>query len=283
MIYQWLLSIFLKNHKNDEEENPIEETQKTILHILQNSNIREKLDPIDKKLIESVVKFKDRIVREVMVPRIDLFSLSADTTIREAAKKLAKEGYSRVPVYRGSIDDIVGVLMFKDLFQLYMDVVEGKQAQSVLDNKIEPLAKSVFYAPETKRVSHLLQEFRTKLMHMAIVVDEYGGTEGVVTIEDILEEIVGQFTSSQSESINEINLQDDGSYLVDPRISIREINSALKVKLPFDNAKTLNGLILEHLQSFPQHNVSLKIESLIIEIIQVNKQGIKLVKINKIN
>ena len=84
-------------------------------------------------------------------------------------------------------------------------------------------------------------------------------------------------------SINEINKQKDGSYLVDPRISIREINHELKIKLPIDNAKTLNGLILEHLQGFPEHNVSIKIESLIIEIIQVSKQGIKLVKIDKIN
>ena len=97
-----------------------------------------------------------------------------------------------------------------------------------------------------------------------------------------LEEIVGQFTSSQGESIDEITLLEDGSYLVDPKISIRELNSELKIKLPFENAKTLNGLILEQLQSFPQHNVSLKIHPLIIEIIQVSKQGIKLVKITKL-
>ena len=107
--------------------------------------------------------------------------------------------------------------------------------------------------------------------------------QGMVVLDDILEEIVGQFTSSQGETIDEITLQEDGSYLVDPRISIRELNSELKIKLPFDNAKTLNGLILEQLQSFPQHNVSLKIDPLVIEIIQVSKQGIKLVKITKLN
>jgi len=104
----------------------------------------------------------------------------------------------------------------------------------------------------------------------------------MVVLDDILEEIVGQFTSSQGETIEEIILQDDGSYLVDPRISIRELNHELKLKLPFDSAKTLNGLILEQLQSIPQHNVSLKIDSLIIEILQVSKQGIRLVKINKV-
>ena len=104
----------------------------------------------------------------------------------------------------------------------------------------------------------------------------------MIVLDDILEEIVGQFTSSQGESIDEIKIQDDGSYLVDPRISVRELNSELKVKLPFDSAKTLNGLILEQLQSIPKHNLSLKIDPLIIEILQVSKQGIKLVKINKL-
>ena len=109
-----------------------------------------------------------------------------------------------------------------------------------------------------------------------------GEVKGMAVLEDILEEIVGQFTSNQGETIEEINQQKDGSYLVDPRISIRELNKALKIKLPYDSAKTLNGLILENLQSFPQHNLSLKIEPLIIEIVQVSKQGVKLVRINKI-
>ena len=113
------------------------------------------------------------------------------------------------------------------------------------------------------------------------MVDEYGEVKGMAVLEDILEEIVGQFTSNQGETIEEINQQKDGSYLVDPRISIRELNKALKIKLPYDSAKTLNGLILENLQSFPQHNVSLKIEPLIIEIVQVSKQGVKLVRIIK--
>ena len=114
------------------------------------------------------------------------------------------------------------------------------------------------------------------------MVDEYGEVKGMAVLEDILEEIVGQFTSNQGETLEEINQQEDGSYLVDPRINIRELNKALKIKLRYDKATTLNGLILENLQSFPQHNVSLKIEPIIIEIVQVSKQGIKLVRITKI-
>ncbi len=115
-----------------------------------------------------------------------------------------------------------------------------------------------------------------------MVVDEYGEIKGMVALEDILEEIVGQFTSNQGESIQEITQQEDGSYLVDPRIKIRELNNILKSDLPYGHATTLNGLILEHLKSFPQNNVSLKIEPLIIEIVQVSSHGVKLVKIKKI-
>jgi Mg2+/Co2+ transporter CorB len=184
--------------------------------------------------------------------------------------------HTRLLIFDGSENNIIGTIHMRDVVNVY--------AKDEMDiSAIKELIREPYFIPEGTPLSHQLEHFKNQKRRLGIVVDEYGEVQGMVVLDDILEEIVGQFTSSQGESINEINLQDDGSYLVDPRISIREINSALKVKLPFDNAKTLNGLILEHLQSFPQHNVSLKIESLIIEIVRVNKQGIKLVKINKIN
>ena len=150
-------------------------------------------------------------------------------------------------------------------------------------SKIKEFIREPYFIPEGTPLSQQLEHFKKQKRRLGIVVDEYGEVKGMVVLDDILEEIVGQFTSSQGETIEEIQIQSDGSYLVDPRVSIREINTELNVKLPFDSAKTLNGLILEQLQSFPQHNLSLKIDSLIIEIIQVSKQGIKLVKITKIN
>ena len=147
---------------------------------------------------------------------------------------------------------------------------------------IKGLIREPYFIPEGTPLSLQLEHFKKQKRRLGLVVDEYGEVKGMAVLEDILEEIVGQFTSNQGETIEEINQQKDGSYLVDPRISIRELNKALKIKLPYDNVTTLNGLILENLQSFPQHNVSLKIEPLIIEIVQVSKQGVKLVKINKI-
>ena len=163
------------------------------------------------------------------------------------------------------------------------DVVNIYARDEINMAKIKEIIREPYFIPEGTPLSQQLEHFKTQKRRLGIVVDEYGEVQGMVVLDDILEEIVGQFTSSQGESIDEINIQSDGSYLVDPRISIRELNAKLKVSLPFDNAKTLNGLILEQLQSFPQHNVSFKVDSLIIEIVQVNKQGVKLVKITKVN
>jgi len=282
LIYQWFLSIFLKNHEVDESENSMEETQKTIFHILYNSNLKEKLDPIDKKLIESVVKFKERIVREVMVPRIDLFSLPASSTLKEAARQLSEEGYSRVPVYRESIDDILGVLMFKDLFQVYMDVVEGRKGREVLDQSIESLTKSVFYAPETKRVSHLLQEFRTKQMHMAIVVDEYGGTEGVVTIEDLLEEIVGDIADEYDfdEEIFYIPLPGGNGWAVDARMSIFDAEDTFGISIPQEGEyDTIGGYVFHKAGIIPAKGFKIHHDTFDLEILESSERSVEKVRI----
>ena len=162
------------------------------------------------------------------------------------------------------------------------DVVNLYAKDELTVAAIKELIREPYFIPEGTPLSMQLEHFKNKKRRLGLVVDEYGEVKGMAVLEDILEEIVGQFTSNQGETIDEINKQEDGSYLVDPRISVRELNKALNIKLPYDSAITLNGLIIENLQSFPQHNVSLKIEPLIIEIVQVSKQGVKLVRINKI-
>ena len=228
-----------------------------------------------RKMLLNIIDLEKVKVEDIMVPHHELVSVDINNE-DEIFEQLKRVQHTRLLIFDGSENNIIGTIHMRDVVNVY--------AKDEMDiSAIKELIREPYFIPEGTPLSHQLEHFKNQKRRLSIVVDEYGEVQGMVVLDDILEEIVGQFTSSQGESINEINLQDDGSYLVDPRISIREINSALKVKLPFDNAKTLNGLILEHLQSFPQHNVSLKIESLIIEIVRVNKQGIKLVKINKIN
>ena len=227
-----------------------------------------------RKMLLNIIDLEKVKVEDIMIPHHELVSADINNE-DEIFEQLKRVQHTRLLVFEGSENNIIGTIHMRDVVNVY--------AKDEMDiSAIKELIREPYFIPEGTPLSQQLEHFKSQKRRLGIVVDEYGEVKGMVVLDDILEEIVGQFTSNQGESINEINLQDDGSYLVDPRISIREINAALKVQLPSDNAKTLNGLILEHLQSFPQHNVSLKIEPLIIEIVQVSKQGIRLVRINKI-
>ena len=227
-----------------------------------------------RKMLLNIIDLEKVKVEDIMIPHHELVSADINNE-DEIFEQLKRVQHTRLLIFEGSENNIIGTIHMRDVVNVY--------AKDEMDiSAIKELIREPYFIPEGTPLSQQLEHFKSQKRRLGIVVDEYGEVQGMVVLDDILEEIVGQFTSNQGESINEINLQDDGSYLVDPRISIREINAALKVQLPSDNAKTLNGLILEHLQSFPQHNVSLKIEPLIIEIVQVSKQGIRLVRINKI-
>ena len=226
-------------------------------------------------MLLNIIDLEKVKVEDIMIPHHELVSADANNE-DELFEQFKRIQHNRLLLFEGSENNIIGTIHMRDILNIY-----AKEEINV--SKIKELIREPYFIPEGTPLSQQLEHFKQQKRRLGIVVDEYGEVKGMVVLDDILEEIVGQFTSSQGETIEEIKIQDDGSYLADPRVSIRELNSELNVKLPFDSAKTLNGLILEQLQSFPQHNVSLKIDPLIIEIIQVSKQGIKLVKITKIN
>ena len=226
-------------------------------------------------MLINIIDLEKVKVDDIMIPHHELVSADINNE-EELFEQLKRIQHTRLLIFDGSENNIIGTIHMRDVVNIY-----AKDEINI--TKIKEVIREPYFIPEGTPLSQQLEHFKTQKRRLGIVVDEYGEVQGMVVLDDILEEIVGQFTSSQGESINEMNIQDDGSYLVDPRVSIRELNAELKVKLSFDNAKTLNGLILEHLQSFPQHNVSFKVDSLIVEIVQVNKQGIKLVRITKVN
>tara|TARA_B110001452_G_scaffold223809_1_gene197158 strand:+ start:1837 stop:2997 length:1161 start_codon:yes stop_codon:yes gene_type:complete len=226
-------------------------------------------------MLLNIIDLEKVKVDDIMIPHHELVSADINNE-EELFEQLKRIQHTRLLIFDGSENNIIGTIHMRDVVNIYA-------RDEINMAKIKEIIREPYFIPEGTPLSQQLEHFKTQKRRLGIVVDEYGEVQGMVVLDDILEEIVGQFTSSQGESIDEINIQSDGSYLVDPRISIRELNAKLKVSLPFDNAKTLNGLILEQLQSFPQHNVSFKVGSLIIEIVQVNKQGVKLVKITKVN
>ncbi len=249
-----------------------------VFELLQETELGAYLDANEQQLILSVVSFKERIAREVMVPRINLFSLPHDTFLREAAQSFLKEGYSRIPVYKESVDNIIGVLLYKDILKIY---VEAELNSALLDLAIEKYVKPIFYTPETKKISHLLQEFRSKQMHLAIIVDEWGGTEGIVTIEDILEELVGEIADEYDiEQQTLFTVLPTGGWIVDAKMSIIDVQEELGVKIPQSpEYDTIGGYVFQRAGAIPTKGWRLHHDDFDLEILSSSERSIEKIKI----
>ena len=227
------------------------------------------------KMLLNIIDLEQVKVEDIMIPRHELISVDINNH-QEILSQLERIQHTRLLTFDGSQDNITGVLHMRDIVNLYA------KGEFSIDNVLT-LVRSPYFVPEGTSLAHQLEHFQTQKRRLGLVVDEYGEVRGMVVLEDILEEIVGQFTSNQSEIIEEVTKQKDGSYLIDPRISIRELNVLLKINLSVAKAKTLNGLILETLQSIPKRDISLKIDNVLIEIMQISDRTIKLVKLTKID
>lgn len=198
----------------------------------------------EKEMIFSVLQFGEILAYEVMIPRMDVVSLDIETSFEEALARFVETGHSRIPVYRDHVDNIEGVLYAKDLLR---QLHNGSRPKSVRE-----LLRKAHFVPESKRADLLLKEMQTSKIHMAVVVDEYGGTAGVVTIEDLLEEIVGDIQ-------DEYDLHEEadytavgpGEYMIDGGANLGDVNDLLKSELPTDDSSTLGGYIYSHLGRVP--------------------------------
>ena len=274
-----LYRLFTRSSITDELTEPQMQVKQELIEMIQDADTGATLDPIDKELIESVVTFRSRIAREVMVPRVDIFALPGKTTIKEAARQLEEEGYSRIPVYKNSVDEVIGILMYKDILLKYMEFAEHPDRPEILNAPIETIVKKTMYTPETKRITHLLQEFRKKQLHLAIVVDEYGGTEGIVTIEDILEEIVGEIADEYDEDTELFSRLTTGTWLLDARMSIIDIEEELDIKIPQDaDYDTIGGYIYHRTGTIPSRGFVIDHDDFKIEVMKSNERGVEKVK-----
>ena len=264
----------------DHLNEPHTEAKQEIIEMIQDSNVGNHLDVHDKKLFESVVAFKDRIAREVMVPRVDVFTLSSETPIEDCATLILQEGYSRIPVYKNSLDNIIGVLMYKDVLAKYLEYVAKGNNSSVLKAPISSLIKNILYTPETKKISQLLQEFRKKQVHLAIIVDEYGGTEGIITIEDILEEIVGDIADEYDDDEVLFVPLPDGGWLLDARMSILDIEEQLGIEIPQEgDYDTVGGYIFHEAGMIPQKGFIITKPAFELEVIRSDDRRVEKIRI----
>lgn len=193
------------------------------------------IDKTEQELITSIFEFTDTIAKEVMVPRTDVVAIDVNTPREKLINIVLEEGYSRMPVYSGSIDNIVGIIYTKDLISL----LEHREVIVLYD-----IIRPAYFVPETKKISVLLRELQEQKIHMAIVIDEFGGTEGIITLEDIIEEIVGEIHDEYDEELKEIESAADGSFLVNARINIKDFNQKFQANLPENpDYDTLSGFI----------------------------------------
>lgn len=190
-------------------------------------------------MIDAVLDLGDTLVREILVPRTEMVAVEVTTPVREVLQTIIHAGHSRIPVYEGDVDHITGILYAKDLLKLW-----GKTPEEI---SIRSVCRKAYFIPETKTTADLLKEFKVRRVHMAVAVDEYGGTSGLVTIEDILEEIVGEIQDEHDPvEKSGISKLDDGSYLFDARSHIEDFEDELGVQLPRGEYDTLGGF-LSHL------------------------------------
>ncbi len=238
-----------------------------LLHVSDEEAI---IEDEEKEMIASIFEFSDKLVREVMVPRIDVAAVSCDTPMLQALEVILKAGHSRIPIYRDTIDNIQGVLYAKDLLKYLRD--------SRTDTPISRVTRPAYFIPESKKVDELLQELQQRKVHMAIVVDEYGGTAGLVTIEDLLEEIVGEIQDEYDAEEPTVEALNSHEYLFDARVPIDEVNKLLGVELPDEGGDTLGGFIYSQLGKVRALGDRVEYENVTVEVLSVNGRRIKQVR-----
>ena len=224
-------------------------------------------------MLVSILDLENVTAEDIMVPRSDIVAIDINDDWKIIQKQLTTAQHTRVLLYRDSIDDAVGFVHVRDALRL---LSKDQFTKASLLRAV----REIYFAPESIPLHTLMYQFQAEKERIALVVDEYGDIQGLVTLEDILEEIIGDFTTTNlPDHSKEVSIQQDGSVLVDGSANIRELNKEMDWAFPTEGPKTLNGLILEYLEEIPENNVSLRLAGYPIEIIDINENMIKTVRV----
>ena len=232
------------------------------------------LEASERRMIDGIIDFDETRVHEIMIPRTDMIAIEAEDTLAEAVKIFIDEGHSRIPVYEESPDNIIGILYVKDTLKNLLD--------ADLTCEVRNLLRKPIFVPETIRTAELLENMRREHIHIAIIVDEYGGVAGLVTMEDILEQIVGEIQDEYDQETPEIQKLDDGSYLVQGGISLEKLNDALGTEFESEDAESLGGLVLTLSGSFPEAGEVFECDGWKIKVEALEDHRITLLNLSKI-
>src|SRR5512139_498799 len=226
----------------------------------------------EEDLIHSVFKFTDTVVREVMVPRTDIIGVESGSGIDTILRTMNEKGFSRLPVYSGTIDNVAGVVNLKDILPLHV-----QDRPFVLDQVL----RRPYVVPPNKKVSVLLKEMRERRIHLALVGDEYGGIDGLVTMEDLIEEIVGDIRDEQEKDLREIDEVASNRYIVDGKTDIGKLNEKLGIKLPEDEFETVGGFVLGLFGRLPAEGDQVRFGNMLFTVLRLRKNRIARIRILK--
>jgi len=248
-----------------------EETEKRVLETIEDAVGSKEIDfeEDEKEMIHSIFELGETTVKEIMIPRVDMVCAEVNTELQHLRELAKEKGHSRFPVYREDIDNILGIATVKDL--LFVD--------DFSETRLEALIRPTFFIPESKKIDELLRDMRKKKMHMAIVLDEYGGTSGLVTLEDILEEIVGEIEDETDKQPPPIRKLDERSYRVDATLSIKDLNEAIGSQLSEEEFETVGGLIYDLAGSLPEEGYSVEHQGMRFIVEEVVGQRIETVRV----
>lgn len=228
-------------------------------------------DKEGRELLQSIVDFTETVVREVMTPRPDIVAITADASLQDLRTLFREEQYSRVPVYRDNLDNIIGIVFVKDLVALSPDA----------EPPLTTLMRPPYFVPESKRVSELLKEMQRRQAQMAIVVDEYGGTAGLVTVEDLLEEIVGEIRDEYDVESEMVVDEGNGSFVFSGKVSVDELRDRLGVEIEREGFETVGGFLLSHLGRMPYVGERFEVDGLAGEVLEVERRRITKVRVRR--
>jgi len=246
-----------------------EEEIRTLVNLGENQGA---IESQEREMITSVFDLNDTFIREVMTPRVDVVAVPVEARLTEAWEIAVLSAHSRLPVYQDSLDNVVGVLYAKDLMKYY---------QELENNTVKNVMRTPYFVPETKRVSELLRELRRERIHIAIVVDEFGGTAGVAFLEDLVERIIGEIGDEYDEFKPLIQNVNPAEIIVSPRVTVEEINELLELDLPQEEYDTIGGLIMHLFGRIPAKGETIEFSDVVFAVEEIEHNRIKKIRIAK--
>ena len=244
---------------------------KELQQVIDESEERGLIDHDEGDMIEGIFDLKQTVAREIMIPRTQIVAIPRDCPLDQILSAIIHSGHSRIPVFKENVDQIVGILNAKDLLPFWLD--QGK----VFD--IDKKCREPFFVPETKRINDLLNELRSKKSHLAVIVDEYGGTSGIVTIEDIIEEIIGDIRDEHDREEDEFLPQEDGSTLVNAWANLDDFEEMFDIKVPREGYDTVGGFIIHLLGKVPRKGEEIFFEGLKMKIQSADAKRVTRVRV----